>query len=243
MGDVVLSKPIKPVYVLFKGKSILYQHGNDVIAGEPIVNIYIVYKTSSRTINSSFAFKNCLFGAVKITNTTNSDTDKWQYSGYSIGFDSKGEFTHPDASYGRNGIIFGADLSNSKHSNNKAKNILVLGREFVQKINDTTMYAEKMYSPNFAVDKKTFCLGLHYNGDNSYLFVNGKQVIKFKSRNSELIKYPMCLVGLSKDYNNNNHKDTGLYGNVYDFSVDYSAITNDKIVDIHNYLMKNNNVI
>ena len=53
----------------------------------------------------------------------------------------------------------------------------------------------------------------------------------------------MCLGGLSKDYNNSNYKGTGLYGNVYEFSVDYSTITNDKIVDIHNYLMKNNNVI
>ena len=52
MGDVVLSKPIKPMYVIFKGKSILYQHDNDVIAGGPIVNICIVYKTSSKSINS-----------------------------------------------------------------------------------------------------------------------------------------------------------------------------------------------
>ena len=129
MGDVVLSEPIKPMYVVFKGKSMLYQHDNDVIAGWPIVNIYIVYKTSSKTINSSFFFKNCLFGAVKITGITISDTDKWQYSGYSTEFDSKGEFTQADGSYGRNAIISGADLSNSKHSNNKTKNILVLGRE------------------------------------------------------------------------------------------------------------------
>ena len=87
-----------------------------------------------------------------------------------------------------------------------------------------------MYSPNFTVDNKTFCLSSHYNGDNSYLFVNGKQVINLKSKNSELIKYPMCLGGLSKDYNNN--KDTGLYGNVYEFDV-----------DIHNNLMKKNSVI
>ena len=91
VGDVVLSKPIQPMYVIFKGKSILYQHDNDVIAGGgAIVNIYIVYKTSSKTINSSFVFKNCFFGGVKITNTTNSDTDKWQYSAYGIGFVQKG---------------------------------------------------------------------------------------------------------------------------------------------------------
>ena len=53
----------------------------------------------------------------------------------------------------------------------------------------------------------------------------------------------MCLGGLSKDYDTNSHKHQGLYGNVYDFSVDYSAITNDKILDIHKYLIKKNNII
>ena len=53
-----------------------------------------------------------------------------------------------------------------------------------------------MYSPNFTVDNKTFCLSLHYNGDNSYLFVNGEEITKVKAKNSELIKYPMCLGGL-----------------------------------------------
>ena len=84
---------------------------------------------------------------------------------------------------------------------------------------------------------------LHYNSDKSYLFVNSEEVTKFKAKNFELIKHPMCLGGLSKDYDTNSRKDTGLYGNVYDFSVDYNAITNVKIVDIHNYLMKKNNVI
>ena len=243
LGDLVLSKPIKPMHVTFKGKGTLVQNDNDIIAGGPIVNIYIFYETSPKAINSNFVSKNCLFGAIKITNTSNSDTDKWQYSDYDIGFDSKGEFTHSDGVDGKNVIIFGADLSNSRHANNKTKHVLVLGREFIQKINNTTIYAEKMYSPNFTVDNKIFCLSLHYNGDNSYLFVNGKQVINFKGKNSELIKYPTCLRGLSKDYDTNSRKDTGLYENVYDFSVDYNAITNDKIVDIHNYLMKKNNVI
>ena len=68
-------------------------------------------------------------------------------------------------------------------------------------------------------------------------------MINFEAKNSELIKYSMYLGGLSKDYNENNRKDTGLYGNVYDFSIDYSAIKNDKIQDIHNYLMKKNNIV
>ena len=86
-------------------------------------------------------------------------------------------------------------------------------------------------------------ISLYYNGDNSYLFVNGKEFTKFKVKNSKLIKYPMCLGGLSKDYNRNIRKDTGLYGNVYDFSVDYSAISNDKVHDIHAYLTRKNGII
>ena len=96
---------------------------------------------------------------------------------------------------------------------------------------------KKMYSPNFTVDNKIFCLSLYYNGDNSDLFVHGKEVTKFKAKNSELIKYPMCLVV------KNSRKDTRLYGSVYDFSVDYSAISNDIIHDIHVYLIRKNGII
>ena len=117
-------------------------------------------------------------------------------------------------------------MSNSRHSANKTRSVLVVGHGLIQNINDTTIYAEKMYSPNFTVDNKTFCLSVHYNGDNSYLFVNSKEVTKFKAKNSELIKYSTCLGGLSKDYDTNSRKGTGLYGNVYGFSVDYRAITN-----------------
>ena len=141
---------------------------------------------------------------------------------------------------GKSVIIFGADLGSSTHANNKTQSVLVLGYGLIQKINDTAFYAEKMYSPNFTVDNKIFCLSLHYNNDNSYLFVNGTEVTRFKAKNPELIKYPMCLGGLSKHYNKNSRKETGLYENVYDFSVDYSAISNDKIHDIHAYLMKKN---
>ena len=50
-----------------------------------------------------------------------------------------------------------------------------------------------MYSTNFTVDNKTFCLSLHYNGDNSYLFVNGKEIINFKAKDSEIFPYPLRL--------------------------------------------------
>ena len=201
IGYVMLSKPTKPIHVIFKGKGTLVQHESDIIAGGPIININIVYKTSPKTINSNFVFRNYLFGAIKITNTTNSDTDKWKYSGYGVGCDSIGSFTHPDdGKDAKNVVVFGADMANSIHATNKTESVLVLGHGLIQKINDTTIYAEKMYPPNFTVDNKIFCLSLHYNGDNSYLFVNGREVTKFKADNSELIRSRMCFGGLSKDY-------------------------------------------
>ena len=139
-------------------------------------------------------------------------------------------------------LLFEADVNNSIHKTNQTPSVLVFDHGLIQKINDTTIYAEKMYLPNFTVDNKIFCLSLHYNGDNSYLFVNGREVTKFKANNSELTKYRTCLGGLSKDYDRDSRKNTGLYGNFYDFSVDYSAISNDKIHDIHAYLMRKTDI-
>ena len=60
-----------------------------------------------------------MFGAVKVTNTSNPDPDKWQYTGYGICFESTGPYAHTDGNYGRNVIIFGADINNSKHATSK----------------------------------------------------------------------------------------------------------------------------
>ena len=237
--------PGKAAGVRFSIDFFLYQKDKDLITLEnpPIINIYITHKTLAKTLNSEFTLKNCLFGAVKITNKSNSDKDMWQYNVYGIAFDSKGEFTHPSGQgYTKNVVIFGVDSSCSRHSFNKTQNILVLGKEFIQKINNTTIYAEKMYLPNFTLDDKIFCLSLHYNSDNSYLFVNGKEICKFKTKSSELKKYNLCLGSISKDHDKKDVSDIGLNGLVYDFSVDNSPITTDKILDIHKYLLKKNNI-
>ena len=111
----------------------------------------------------------------------------------------------------------------------------MLGRAFIQKINNTAIYAEISYSPNFSIENKVFCLSLHCNGDNSYLFVNGKVVVKFTAKNSEIKLQPIALgsITTTEDLSTNEIKESKLYGNIYDFSVDYSAISNDKIHDIH----------
>ena len=95
-----------------------------------------------------------------------------------------------------------------------------------------------MYSINFTVTKKKFCLSLHYNGANSYLFVNGTEIYKFKAKDSEIVATPLCLGNISKDWSIDNMKRTGYTGYVYDFSVDYDAVTVDDITNIHKYLMK-----
>ena len=173
------------------------------------------------------------------------DTDKYIYSGYCLGFHSSGQFSHPQGGMVRNIIIFRVDLSNSVHETNKTQNILILGHGLTQKVNNTTIYAEKKYSPNFSAENKIFCLILHYNGDDSYLIVNGKEVTKFKAKKSEIKENQLTLGSISASANlsSSDIEDGKLYGNVSEFSVDYSTISNDKILHIHAYLMKTNGII
>ena len=95
--------------------------------------------------------------------------------------------------------------------------------------------AEKMYSIKFTEHNKKLRLSLHYIGASSYLFVNGKEIHKFKAKDSEIVATPLCLGNISKV---DNMKKTGLNGNFYDFSVDYDAAAVDDILEIHNYLIK-----
>ena len=81
-------------------------------------------------------------------------------------------------------------MSTSIHIDNKKEDILVLGRGPTQGL-ESTLTAEKMYSINFTVTKKKICLSLHYNGGNSYLFLNGTEIIKFKARDSEFVASPL----------------------------------------------------
>ena len=69
-----------------------------------------------------------------------------------------------------------------------------------------TLTAEKMYLVNFTVTKKKFCLSLHYNGTNSYLFVNGIEIYNFKAKDSEIVATLLCLGNISKDLSAANMK-------------------------------------
>ena len=86
-----------------------------------------------------------------------------------------------------------------------------------------------MYSISFTVTKKKFCLNLHYNGANSYLFVNRTEIYKFKAKNSEIVLSPLCLKNISKDWSVDNMKKPGFNEYVYDFSVGYDATDADDV--------------
>ena len=205
-----------------------------------VVNICIVYESEASSSHTNDpTLKNCLFGAVTLTK--NDDIEKYGYSGYGIGFDRRSSFSFPSGGFGQTALIFGVDMSSSP-IDNKKKDILVLGRGTTQGL-EITLTAEKMYSINFTVTKKKFCLSLHYNGANSYLFVNGAEIHKFKAKDSESVASPLCLGNISKDWSTDNMKKTGFTGYVYDFSADYNAVTVDDIKDIHNYLMNENNIV
>ena len=95
-----------------------------------------------------------------------------------------------------------------------------------------------MYSINFTVTKNKFCLSLHYNAANSYLFVNGTEIYKFKAKDSETVASPLYVGNISQDWSTDNMKKTGFNGYIYGFSVDYDASEIDDIKDIHKHLMK-----
>ena len=75
------------------------------------------------------------------------------------------------------------------------------------------------------------------------MFVTGTEIYKFKAKYSEIVVTPLCLGNISKDWSVNYMKKTGFNGYVYDFRVDYDSTDVDDILDIHNYLMKKNNIV
>ena len=233
----------------FKQNNVLSSN-NDHVINNNVVNIYIVYKLDpiASIRDTTFTIQNALFGAMQIIK--NADTSKYHYKGYGICFDESEQFSHTITACGhahiklaRNVITFGADMSFSKHANNKANNIYVMGKDYFQKINDTTIYTEKMYYRNFAYLGKKVMLRLHYNGVDSCLFVNDRQELKFKAKTDQLVKEKLCIGNLSDQWTTSESEKTGVYGKIYDFVVDYEQIVGTtKILDMHKYLMTKHNI-
>ena len=221
-----------------------------ILNNNNVINIYCVYKIDliASTRDDTFTVQNALFGAMEITENT--DTSKYNCKGYGICFDKGGTFGHTvregnfnQTTDARNVLIFGVDMSFSTHKTNKANNIYVMGELFVQGINDTTLYAEKKFYRNFTDPGKKFLLSLHYNSDNSYSFVNGRRELKFKAKTDQLVKEKLCIGNLSDQWTASESEKTSLYEDIYDFVVDYKSINGVKpIYDMHRYLMIKHNI-
>ena len=255
--NVVLnSKGNHPILIKSRLMSVnLY--GNYFTQNQPLkrnssaINIYIVYELSpiSSTRDTDYTIQNASFGAMKITKNT--DSSKNNYTGYGLYFDEGGEFRHTVrqgnfdcTASAKNVIIFGVDMSCSIHATNRANSIYVMGKNFIQGINDTTIYAEKLFHNNFTELGLKFVLRLHYNGDNSYLFANGREELKFKAKDDQLIDEKLCLGNLSSEWTTSESEKTGVYGAIYDFIVDYKTIYGVRpIYDMHRYLMTKHSII
>ena len=235
------------MYVYLSG-NYFQQNGVVIPNNNNVINIYCVYKLQaiSSSRDDTFTIQNASFGAAQITK----NASKYNYKGHGICFDEEGSFGHTMVENGvshtknaRNVLIFGADMSFSRHSTNTVNNICVMGEDFVQGINDTTLYAEKKFYRNFTDPGKKFVLRFHYNGDGSYLFVNGRQELKFKCKTDQLVKEKLCLGNLSDQWTKSESEKTGLYGDIYDFVVNYEAIVGVRpIYDFHRYLMIKHNI-
>ena len=125
-------------------------------------------------------------------------------------------------------------MSSSVHVDNKRKDILILREGPTQGLDDTTLTAKAKYLINFTQSGKRFVLSPHYNGSNSFLFVNATKLYEFKAKNSEIKDYALFLGNISKDFTINNMKKTGLKGVLIFFSVDFNPIDTSNILDIIN---------
>ena len=219
---------------------------NDHVINNNVINSYIVYKldpiASSR--DATFTIQNALFGAMQITK--NVDTSKYDYKGYGICFDEGGQFGHTTTegdfahtTNARNVLIFRVDMSFSVHANNRANHIYVR----VQNLFKALMILQFMQKKTF-IETLQILVILHYNGNNSYLFVNGRQELTFKYKTDQLVRKKLCIGNLSDQWTTSESEKTGLYGKIYDFVVDYEEIVGTtKILDIHKYLMIKHSII
>ena len=126
---------------------------------------------------------------------------------FDIRFDSHSEFSVTDGSMEKYVIIFKSDMSSSVHIDNKNKDILIFGKVTTQELDDTASTAEAKYPMNFTQPKKRFVLSLHYNGSNSFLFVNATKIYQFTAKDSEIKYFTLFLGNISKDFTINDLKN------------------------------------
>ena len=140
-------------------------------------------------------------------------------------------------------MIVSVDHSSLSHADNWKNNFSALDEGPITGIHGTFVSTDKKFSIKYSEVNTKFCLSLHYNGENSYLFVNGKEIFKFRS-DSKNINFPtqLCLGSISNELRAIDSREIFLQGNMYDFSVDYNVINKYDILNIYIYLKAKNYV-
>ena len=176
-----------------KQDKVTFTHGN-------IINIYISYKIKLwPNQDDNFTPTSSLFGAVDLTE--NAKKRKCKYLGYRIGFDRFGTFSLSNSSaFCRNVIIFWSRYEFFFVCRQQKKDIFILGKGPTQRIRQYHINFKKRIWSILQTLTKIFCLSLHYNGSNSSLFVNGVEIIKFKSKYSDIKATWLCLGNVSKEF-------------------------------------------
>ena len=129
-------------------------------------------------------------------------------------------------------------MSSSVHVDNKEKDILILFEGLLQGLDDTILTAEAKYPISFTQWNRRFVLSLHYNGSDSFLFVDATKIYQFDAKDLEIKKNSLRLGNIWKDFTIDNMRKTRLKESVNFFSVDYRSINTDEILDIYRNLMK-----
>ena len=134
-------------------------------------------------------------------------------------------------------------IISSSHADRRKNNFLVLGKDPTFGINRRFCSPEKKFSTNFSKANTKFYLSLHYNADNTYLFVHGKEIFKFKSDNLN-VNFPtqFCFESIPNGYSAIESREVSFNGNVYDFSVDYNSSDKSDILNVYKYLMTKKNI-
>ena len=191
-----------------------------------VINIYIVYKVTPRIITEDgIVHVNRLFGNLKIGNTKNTLHYRY-YDDIGVSFDARGGYGGTGLNELRNLIIYGVDMKNSSHATNKKHHIYILGKIFTQDYNMVQPYMQNMdyVKVNGSKTNKKIILSVHYNGDNSYLFINGVEQFKFKAMNSLNLDNLLVIGNTSTNFpSQTDYKKSTLHGDIYDFLVSYEG--------------------
>ena len=197
----------------FKGGCLVNE--NMSVSDKKVLNVYVVYHLGNTSHDFHPKFKNLLFESINVTKK-HSDFNGQTLSGYGICFYTDYVFNFPPGIFAYNAIIFGAD--NPGHDNK-----ISIGKGNVKFNNKTTSVSASYGKTNISRTKNAVVLSIHYNSgkNNSHIFANGGKITDFTAKDSEINSEPIYLGNISKNFSESDTKKTGLYGNVFYFSVNY----------------------